>query len=345
MFLITLNTINNLNTKSYLEWSSYLNSIDLILILIIFYLCLFYIYNLNDSALISKKHVVFTSLGLIPFTILVVLIYSTLTEIQGSSYGEHFNYFKQVLIMDDFSLFCKRILFYFVFILILAFRRYFFKIKESTSVEFSLILVFLCLFCSLVFSSYDLFFSFVCLEGVGLCTYILSAYPFDKISIETASKYMWFSICSAACMISGIFYLFMVCRDLHFTNVSLILIESFSDQSKGSYIILNVGLILILIGFFIKLAVFPAHIWSLDVYEGSWSPVTAILMVCIKSTYTFFFFRFMLCIAFPVYNLWYKLFLVLTLVSLIYGAVGAIKQVTIKRVLAYTSISQTGFFF
>ena len=117
-----------------------------------------------------------------------------------------------------------------------------------------------CLFCSLVFSSYDLFFSFVCLEGVGLCTYILSAYPFDKISIETASKYMWFSICSAACMISGIFYLFMVCRDLHFTNISLILMEAFSDQSKGSYIILKVGLILILIGFFIKLAVFPAHI-------------------------------------------------------------------------------------
>ena len=53
----------------------------------------------------------------------------------------------------------------------------------------------------------------------------------------------------------------------------------------------------------------------------------------------------MLCIAFPVFNLWYKLFLVLTIISLLYGAIGAIKQVTIKRVLAYTSISQTGFFF
>ena len=188
MFLVTLNKIENLNSKSYLEWSSYLNSIDLILILITFYLCLFYIYNLNNN--VKKKHIVLTSVGLIPFTLLLVLIYSTLIEIQGDSYGEHFNYFKQVLIMDDFSLFCKRILIYFVFILILAFRRYFFKVKESTSVEFSLILVFLCLFCSLVFSSYDLFFSFVCLEGVGLCTYILSAYPFDKISIETASKYM-----------------------------------------------------------------------------------------------------------------------------------------------------------
>ena len=39
------------------------------------------------------------------------------------------------------------------------------------------------------------------------------------------------------------------------------------------------------------------------------------------------------------------MFLVLTLISLIYGAVGAIKQITIKRTLAYTSISQTGFFF
>ena len=98
------------------------------------------------------------------------------------------------------------------------------------------------------------------MEGVGLCTYILSAYPFDKISIETASKYLWFSVCSAASMVSGIFFLFIVSRDLHFTNISLILIESFNNQSQGSYIILKVGLILILIGFFIKLALFPAHV-------------------------------------------------------------------------------------
>ena len=258
MFLMTIKKIENLNTESYLGWSSYLNSIDLILILITFYLCLFYIYNLNAN--VKKKHVVLTSIGIIPFILLVVLIYSTLIKIEGISYGEHFNYFKQVLIIDEFSLFCKRLLFYFVFILVLAFRRYFFKIKESTSVEFSLILIFLCLFCSLVFSSYDLFFSFICLEGVGLCTYVLSAYPFDKISIETASKYMWFSICSAACMVSGIFFIFIVARDLHFTNISLILMESFNNQSGGDYILLKIGLVLTLVGFFIKLAVFPAHV-------------------------------------------------------------------------------------
>lgn len=67
-------------------------------------------------------------------------------------------------------------------------------------------------------------------------------------------------------------------------------------------------------------------------------------MVCTKLVFLCFFLRF-LCFFYITYTIWYELFLISTLGCFLYGSFGAIRQVTIKRILAYTSITQTGFFF
>lgn len=245
----------------------YINYIDAFLILSAFYLCLFYIYNLHQE--LSVKHIYVVSLSLISFIFLFAFILTFIMPENNNILEEQFKNFRQPIFNDYYGLFFKRFFFYILFLLVLSFRRYYLKFKPIISVEFSLILVFYSLFSSLIMSTFDFGFVFICIEGLSLSTYILIAFPFNRASIEAAIKYMWFSVLSGAFMVVGIYMFFLIAGNLNFFVLSNFLFYLYTAKLSSALFVVKWAVIFVIISFFFKLAAFPFHSWSLDVYEGS----------------------------------------------------------------------------
>ena len=149
----------------------------------------------------------------------------------------------------------------------------------------------------------------------------------------------------------------------HFTNNSFELIEKATilteifNQYKSSIVtpqtigISNLNLELVYIGFiflsvslFIKLALAPFHFWSLDVYEGSPNTTTvffavvpkiALFVLLLRICYSSFYYSFS--------SNWQSYFLLVSLTSIFVGSVGGLEQRKLKTLLAYSSISHTGY--
>lgn len=105
----------------------------------------------------------------------------------------------------------------------------------------------------------------------------------------------------------------------------------------------EIGLLLILFSLFIKLALAPFHLWSLDVYEGS--PTSATFFFAVISKLSIFVLLTRLCYkSFPRLNeLWQFYSLLLAILSIFVGAFGGLKQRKLKTLLAYSSIAHMGY--
>jgi len=202
-------------------------------------------------------------------------------------------------------------------------------------------LVFFILFSFFLLSAFDLFSAYLALEGVSLALYTLTANTYNKrVSIEAAIKYFVFGGVSNGLLIFGNSIFFGVCGTLNYLNVNYILsILSINISSITLYL----GIICFLIVFWFKIAAFPCYMWSPDVYEGTWLPITAILIIVVKLLYFLFFFKIFYYVFFSLSYVWQPLFLLSSLGSLIVGSFGIIGQNRIKRFMAYSSINHISF--
>ena len=83
--------------------------------------------------------------------------------------------------------------------------------------------------------------------------------------------------------------------------------------------------------------------WSPDVYEGVWLPITTILIILVKILYFFFFFKLFFYVFIKLAYIWQPLILLSSMGSLVIGSFGIIGQNRIKRLMAYSSINHVSF--
>jgi NADH-quinone oxidoreductase subunit N len=103
------------------------------------------------------------------------------------------------------------------------------------------------------------------------------------------------------------------------------------------------GLMLVLVGIGFKIAAVPFHMWTPDVYDGAPTPVTAFMASATKAAGFAALLRILLT-GFPLYRAdWRPVIFALAVVTLLFGAIAALAQTDIKRMLAYSSISHAGF--
>lgn len=221
------------------------------------------------------------------------------------------------------------------------------KIKNLISlnciIEFPLILTFSMLFLFLLSSSYDFFGIYLAMEGLSLTLYVLASMTHKGIvSIEASIKYFSLGAISSGIFLFGISIIFGIIGALDFLEVQIFLSNS---HFLENILEIKFGLIFILFGFFFKLSAFPCHIWVADVYEGIWTPITAFFAIVIKVSLMLFFIRFVFNLLFNILFFFQPIFIFVSIGSMFIGALGAIKQVRIKRFIAYTSINQVGFIF
>jgi NADH-quinone oxidoreductase subunit N len=199
---------------------------------------------------------------------------------------------------------------------------------------------------SILASANDMIMVFIGLEIMSVCLYVMAGlFPRDRRSNEAGLKYLLLGAFAGAFMLYGIALLYGLSGTVGkegFPTTRLDLLAGVTTElSQHPMFFVAVGLILI--GFLFKVAAFPFHNWTPDVYTGTPTPLAGFMAGGSKLAAFAALSFFMLKIS-PENN--DKIVVVLSLlavVSMIYGNVVAVRQTNLKRMLAYSSIAHSGY--
>lgn len=177
------------------------------------------------------------------------------------------------------------------------------------------------------------------LEMMSLSLYALVALRRDHVaSTEASMKYFILGALASGFMLYGISMLYGATGTLDLTQVAVATAAGTANKT-----ILVFGLVFLVAGLAFKLGTAPFHMWVPDVYQGAPTSVTLLLGAAPKLA------AFAICIRFLVEGLgtlvadWQQMLTVMAVVSIAVGNITAIAQTNIKRMLAYSTISQMGF--
>ena len=185
-------------------------------------------------------------------------------------------------------------------------------------------------------SSNDIILFYLGLELQSLSLYILASIDRDNLrSSESGIKYFVLSALSSGLLLYGCSLLYGFTGS---TNFDLIANE-LNKENIGAVF----AMVFILVGLAFKVSAVPFHMWTPDVYEGAPTSITSYFAVVPKVAGLAVLIKFMYI---PFSNIlleWQTIIIFISLASMILGAVAAIGQTNIKRLLAYSSIGHIGY--
>jgi NADH-quinone oxidoreductase subunit N len=186
----------------------------------------------------------------------------------------------------------------------------------------------------------DLIVIFLGLEIMSIALYVLAALnPKRAESGEAALKYFVLGAFSSAVFVYGIALTYGATGSTNLPQIA----DYLSKNVVASNGVLLGGLALLLVGFGFKIAAVPFHQWSPDVYQGSPSPVTGFMAAVAKAGAFAALLRVFVSSFGTVRTDWQPIIWGIALLSLVLGAVVALMQRDVKRMMAYSSINHAGF--
>jgi NADH-quinone oxidoreductase subunit N len=184
-------------------------------------------------------------------------------------------------------------------------------------------------------SSGNFLMFFLAMELSTIPLAALSNFDLDKPrSAEAAFKSIMSSAFGSAIMLFGISLLYGSTGTIDFAGMFSVM--TMSHLQVMAFIFLFVGLAF-------KLSLVPFHLWTADVYEGSPVPVTATLAVISKGTFIFVFATTLSTVFAGFFPTWEKMLLITIVLTITIGNFMAVRQNNLKRLLAFSSISQMGY--
>jgi NADH-quinone oxidoreductase subunit N len=186
----------------------------------------------------------------------------------------------------------------------------------------------------------DLLTMFVALEVLSLPLYLLCGLARRRrlLSHEAAMKYFLLGAFSSALFLFGIAMLYGFSG-----SVRLSAIASAATSNTSNATLLLTGIALTGTGLLFKIGAVPFHGWKPDVYQGAPTPITALMGSCVVVSA----FGALLRVFYVAFGRltwdWRPAFWVVATLTMLVGAVVAITQTDVKRLLAYSSIAHAGF--
>ena len=181
---------------------------------------------------------------------------------------------------------------------------------------------------------------FIALELISISSYVLTGFSFSKAGAEGSQKYFLFGSVASAIMLYGFTFLYGLTGTLDFSSVDFVN----ALVNKNSTLFLVAGS-MALAGFLYKMAAAPLHPWAPDVYEAASMPIVAFFSVVPKLAGLGVLAKFTLAL-----NLfgqsrhdWQFVICFVAILSLTIGNFSALWQTRPKRLMAYSSIAQSGF--
>lgn len=206
--------------------------------------------------------------------------------------------------------------------------------------EYFLLLLTIALGCHLLVMSTNFVMVFLSIELISIPSYALAGFAFTKAASEGSLKYFLFGAAASAIMLYGFSLFYGLTGTIDFSSPGFIT----GLMGRNSPVIL-VASIFVLAGFLYKIASAPMHVWAPDVYQVTPIPALAFLSVAPKIAGLGVLFKFILAINLfgqSAYN-WQTILAGIAILSLTIGNFSALRQHHPKRLMAYSSIAQSGF--
>ena len=215
-------------------------------------------------------------------------------------------------------------------------------LKDSNTgrFEYPVLMLLATLGMGIMVSANDLLTLYVGLELAALPSYVLAAFHrADERSAEAGLKYFVLGALASGILLYGVTLVYGFAGSTQLDVIAGI-VSGQSERSLG----LLFGIVFILSGLAFKVSAVPFHMWTPDVYEGAPTPVAAFFSAAPKAAALGLMAR-VLVVAFPgkVAPDWQQIIMFIAIASMALGAVAAVAQSNIKRLLAYSSIANIGF--
>ena len=282
---------------------------------------LFGVFKKNSANLIYN-------LSTISLVILLALI------INLSSFNKIY-LFNSSYLIDNLSNYMKIILVGSGIFVMLTGSRYI-QVINLNKIEYPILILSSILGMMIMISSNDLIVFYMGLELQSLALYVLASFNRDNLlSTESGLKYFVLSALSSGLLLYGCSLTYGFSES---TNFDQILINS-TEFNYGT----TFGIVFILVGLAFKISAVPFHMWAPDVYQGSPTSVTLFFAILPKIAALAVFIKFLYTPFANMNDQWQTIIVFISIASMILGAVAAIGQKNLKRLIAYSSISHMGY--
>lgn len=244
---------------------------------------------------------------------------------------------KGMLKFDSFGLHFNTIAFICTLLFFLLNGKDFEKIGIHVSEYFALMFFVLCGL-SVLSSFNTLLLLFLGIEILSIPLYILTGS--DKRNLkgnEAALKYLLMGAFSTGILLMGIALIYGG------NTLGSFYIDAINLGTGNLPVLIAAGLVLILVGISFKVSAAPFHFWAPDVYDGAPAVVSSFMMTIVKIAAFVAFFRLFQTSFGAMQHQWQILIVVITAATLLIGNITAVFQKSVKRMLAYSSISHAGF--
>ena len=265
----------------------------------------------------------------------VITLLATFILLFNHSIDTSIKLFNNSYTIDYFSLFMKVLtLIACIFVMLSSFD--YIKLIGINKIEYPILILSATLGMMIMISSYDLIVFYMGLELQSLSLYVLASFNRDNHrSSEAGLKYFVLGALSSGLLLYGCSLIYGFSGSTNFDLIA----QNMDQLNTGSIF----GIVFILVGLAFKVSAVPFHMWAPDVYEGSPTSVTTFFAIVPKVAALTVFIRFLYVPFINVIGQWQMIIIFISLASMILGAVAAIGQTNIKRLMAYSSIGHMGY--
>ncbi len=295
---------------------------EIFLSLSIMSLLIFGVFKKNSSKLVQN------------ISLIILIITAVITFNETINVGE-VKLFNSSVIVDYLSSFMKIIMLIAAF-LVLTISSNYLKTFKIFKIEYPILILSSVLGMMVMISSNDLIVFYMGLELQSLALYVLATFNRDNIkSSEAGLKYFVLSALSSGLLLYGCSLIYGFTGSTNFDVIA--------TQLNSNEYALTFGIVFILVGLAFKISAVPFHMWAPDVYEGSPTSVTLFFTMVPKIAALSVFIRFLYVPFLNLIEQWQMILIFLSIASMLLGAVAAIGQTNLKRLVAYSSISHVGY--
>ena len=267
--------------------------------------------------------------------LLAIAVAMTLVLLQGRTATVTFG---GLFAIDGFTVFMK-ILVLLGSLLTLIISQDFARREGMARFEFPILILFATVGMMMMISANDLISLYLGLELQSLSLYVIAAFQRDTVrSSEAGLKYFVLGALSSGLLLYGCSMIYGFAGTTQFAQLSS-LFASGEPVSLG----VIVGVVFLVAGLAFKVSAVPFHMWTPDVYEGAPTPVTAFFSVAPKIAAIALLVRTMVGPLGGLAAEWQQIIIAISIGSMVLGALAAIAQRNIKRLMAYSSIGHIGY--
>ena len=243
--------------------------------------------------------------------------------------------FNESIVVDYLSSFMKIITLISAFVVLLISSNYL-KTFKIFKIEYPILILSSVLGMMIMISSNDLIVFYMGLELQSLALYVLATFNRDQLkSSEAGLKYFVLSALSSGLLLYGCSLIYGFTGSTNFNVIAI--------QFNTNEYALTFGIVFVLVGLAFKISAVPFHMWAPDVYEGSPTSVTLFFTMVPKIAALTVFIRFLYVPFLNLIDQWQMILVFLSIASMLFGAIAAIGQKNLKRLIAYSSISHIGY--